>query len=50
MVMVEVLLTTSGKTEIAVASAYFPGDYPEVPPPEIASFVQFDGRPNNRHG
>lgn len=39
-VMVEVP-TTRGKTEIAVASAYFPGDVPEVPPPEIASFVQF---------
>lgn len=38
--MVEVP-TTKGKTEVAVASAYFPGDSPEVPPPEIVSFVSY---------
>lgn len=37
-VMVEVP-TTRGITEVVIASAYFPGDALEVPPPEIVSFV-----------
>ncbi|XP_062704013.1 uncharacterized protein LOC134286420 [Aedes albopictus] len=38
--MVEVP-TTNGKTEIYVASAYFPGDIGEVPPPEVVEFVAY---------
>lgn len=33
--------TTRGKTEICVASAYFPGDVDDVPPPEVSAFVTF---------
>lgn len=32
--------TTRGKTEIIVASAYFPGDSVEVPPIEVAALIQ----------
>lgn len=45
-VMVEVP-TTRGSAELIVASAYFPGDVTEAPPPEIASFVKFC-RDNNK--
>ena len=45
-VMVQVP-TTRGNTEVIVASAYFPGEINEAPPPEIASFVKFC-RDNNR--
>lgn len=33
--------TIHGKTEICVASAYFPGDVDDVPPPEVAAFVSY---------
>lgn len=44
-VMVEVP-TTNGKTEIYVASAYFPGDIGEVPPPEVVEFVAYCNKQN----
>lgn len=31
--------TTKGKTVLYIASAYFPGDVDDVPPPEVAAFV-----------
>lgn len=45
-IMVEIP-TSRGKTEVVVASAYFPGDTPEVPPPEIDSLVHYC-RANNK--
>lgn len=33
--------TARGKTEICIASAYFPGDVGEVPPPEVANLVSY---------
>lgn len=33
--------TAQGKTEAYIASAYFPGDENEVPPPSVAAFIQF---------
>ena len=33
--------TTRGKQEMVVASAYFPGDLDDVPPPEVAALVQY---------
>lgn len=33
--------TARGETEAYIASAYFPGDVSEVPPPEVASFIKF---------
>lgn len=33
--------TTRGKTEIYVASAYFPGDVDDVPPPVVSEFIKF---------
>ncbi|XP_038117009.1 uncharacterized protein LOC119769175 [Culex quinquefasciatus] len=33
--------TTKGKQEMVVASAYFPGDQDDVPPPEVAALVRY---------
>lgn len=33
--------TTKGKTVLYVASAYFPSDVEDVPPPEVAAFVTY---------
>lgn len=38
--------TAKGNTLIYVASAYFPGDVEEVPPPEVAAFVSHCRRQN----
>lgn len=33
--------TTRGKQELVVASAYFPGDQEDIPPPEVAALVRY---------
>ncbi|XP_055530014.1 uncharacterized protein LOC129721465 [Wyeomyia smithii] len=33
--------TTRGKQEMVVASAYFPGDQGDIPPPEVAALVRY---------
>lgn len=38
--------TARGTTEVCIASAYFPGDVEDVPPPEIVYFVDYCKRMN----
>ena len=33
--------TTYGKQEMVVASAYFPGDQDDIPPPEVAALIRY---------
>ena len=38
--------TTKGKTILYAASAYFPGDVDDIPPPKVAAFISYCRRQN----
>lgn len=40
--------TTRGKTEVCIASAYFPGDTDDIPPLEVARFVDYCKKINSQ--